>query len=342
MATATRTKNGTRPYALLRAGFPYLTTIGMRRVTWFPVDVAVGQEGRVYSLNRTQGAGGDIRRINWDDEDLGNFGVGEFVWPAAFAIDEDENFYVVDEAENDVTILNKDGEVLNTWGEAGSGEGQFDRPGGIAFDGDGDLVISDAMNNRIQRFTRDGKFLQAFGSAGDGDGQLNMPAGVAVDENGDVYVADFRNDRVQRFSADGEFKMSFGSSGSGDGELNRPMGVAVDPDGDVYVADWGNNRVQQFDQTSRYVYKFTGNATLSKMGRRYIENSARVLRMREMTKLEETEVLRSPRSCVIDDEGRLLIADFGSHRIQVYKKEAYPLDETEISPPLDAPDLYTV
>jgi DNA-binding beta-propeller fold protein YncE len=342
MATATRTRNGTRPYALLRAGFPYLTTIGMRRVTSGLVDVVVGQEGRVYSLNRDGGSGGDIRRINWDDEDLGAFGGDQFVWPAAFAIDEEENFYVVDEGDNDVTILNSDGEVLNTWGEAGSREGQFDRPGGIAFDGDGNLVISDAMNNRVQRFTRDGKFLQAIGSAGDGDGQLNMPAGVAVDENGDVYVADFRNDRVQRFSADGEFRMSFGSSGSGDGELNRPMGVSVDPDGDVYIADWGNNRVQQFDQTGRYVYKFTGNATLSKMGRRYIETSARVLRIREMTKLEETEVLRSPRSCLIDPEGRLLIPDFGSHRIQVYKKEAYALSESEIAPPMDAPDLYTV
>ena len=44
----------------------------------------------------------------------------------------------------------------------------------------------------------------------------------------------------------------------------------------------------------------------------------------------------------MDDEGRLLIPDFGSHRIQVYKKEAYALTKTDISPVMDSPDLYTV
>ena len=31
-----------RPYGLLRAGFPFLKTLGMRRVTNMPMDVAVG------------------------------------------------------------------------------------------------------------------------------------------------------------------------------------------------------------------------------------------------------------------------------------------------------------
>ena len=83
--TTSETHNGTRPYALLRAGFPYLTTIGMRRVTWFPVDVAVGKEGRVYTLDRTQGSGGYIRRINWVDEDLGSFGAGDLTWPSSWS-----------------------------------------------------------------------------------------------------------------------------------------------------------------------------------------------------------------------------------------------------------------
>ena len=32
-----------RPYGLLRAGFPFLKTLGMRRVTDSPMDVAVGR-----------------------------------------------------------------------------------------------------------------------------------------------------------------------------------------------------------------------------------------------------------------------------------------------------------
>jgi DNA-binding beta-propeller fold protein YncE len=344
MVIAAKPENATdtRPHALLRAGFPYLTTIGMRRVTWFPVDVAVGKEGRVYTLDRTQNSGGYIRCINWDDEDLGAFGGSELTWPSSFVVDEDENFWITDEAKNQVIVIDREGTLLKSWGEKGSDEGQFDRPGGITFDNDGNVVVSDAINGRVQRYTRDGELLQTIGSQGSGDGELDSPAGLAVDERGDIYVADWGNHRVSQFTADGTFKQTMGKHGSVDGELNRPAGICVDSDGDVYVADWGNNRVVQFDQNGRYVYKFTGNSTLSKMGRRYIETSPRVLRIREMGKLEELEVLRAPRSCLMDSENRLLIPDFGSHRIQVYKKEAYPLTETEIAPVMETVDLYTV
>ena len=52
----------TFPYALLRAGFPYFTTLGMRRVTTSCMDIAIGGEGRLYVLCRDDGQGGPIRR----------------------------------------------------------------------------------------------------------------------------------------------------------------------------------------------------------------------------------------------------------------------------------------
>ncbi len=169
-----------------------------------------------------------------------------------------------------------------------------------------------------------------------------MPWGVAVDDLGDVYVVDWRNDRVQKFSADGPFIMKFGRSGSGEGEFNRPAGIAVDSHGDIYVADRGNHRVQLFDHTGRYVEQFLGDATLSRSGRVYILANPKVLRAREMTTLEQSKRLRGPASVRLDNEGRMYIPDFGSHRIQVYKKEAYPLTEADIWPEQKAPFLYTV
>ncbi len=53
-----------------------------------------------------------------------------------------------------------------------------------------------------------------------------------------------------------------------------------------------------------------------------------------MADLEATRRLRAPISVRVDDEGRMFVPDFGSHRIQVYKKEAYALAENEIAPPL--------
>ncbi len=168
-----------------------------------------------------------------------------------------------------------------------------------------------------------------------------MPWGVAVDEIGDVYIADWRNDRVQKFGADGEFIFEFGGSGGEDGEFNRPSGVMVDGDGDIYVADWRNHRVQLFNKEGRFVEKFTGDATLSKQARNYMITNLTALRLREMTSLEPQKRLRWPTSVAIDGQGRMYVADYGSHRVQVYKKEVHPLGPDEIAPELRSPTLYT-
>ncbi len=335
-----------RPFGLLRAGFPYVKTIGMRRVTNFPLDVAIGKDGTLYVLCRSAG-GAQIARVSYDDDDLGpisGYGTddGKFQLPAAIILDRDENLVVSDEGLHRITVLNTQGEFLAKWGEPGEGPGQLNRPSGIAFDLEGNLYISDTMNHRIQKFTRDGTPLLAWGRQGHGVGELDMPWGIAVDEVGDVYVADWRNDRVQKFTADGQFVLAIGRTGGGDGELSRPSGVAVDPDGDVYVADCGNDRVQLFNAEGRYVDKFIGDATLSKSGRNYMLTNARPNRLREMANLELQKRFRSPKSVRVDGQGRMYVADYGSYRVQIYQKEAIPLEPDQIIPPVRSPSLMTV
>ena len=330
-----------RPHALLRSGFPYYMTIGMRRVTSNPVAIAFNSDGdHIYILCRG-GLGLHVRITNWADENLGTIGNGQFVLPAGMIIDKNNQIFVSDEGSNKITSLNHEGEVLGEWGKHGSGEGELDRPSGIAFDADENIYVADSMNHRIQKFTKDGSFLSSFGGFGDGDGEFNMPWGVTVDEEGSVYVADWRNDRVQKFDANGGFLMKFGTSGDGKGEFNRPTGVAVDSDGDIYVVDWGNDRVQLFNPEGRFVEQFIGEANLSISARTYVLANPTTLRLRDMADLEATRRLRAPISATIDAEGRLFIPDYGSHRVQVYKKEAYPLSETEIAPELRNPVLFT-
>ena len=89
-----------RPFGLLRAGFPYLKTLGMRRITNFPADVAFGAEGRVYILLRTEVAS-NIRVWHFDDAEsltddlvgIGAFGKddGQMTWPVQIIADADEN-----------------------------------------------------------------------------------------------------------------------------------------------------------------------------------------------------------------------------------------------------------
>ena len=331
-----------RPYALLRAGYPYHATLGMRRVTQNPVDIAFGDGGMLFVLCRQRDIGNNIRRINWDDEDLGTFGSGHLEWPVTLLRDRDGVFYVSDEARHSVIMFGPDEEFLSAWGTRGAGPGQFDRPSGMAFDAQEDLYVSDTLNHRVQKLTKDGRYISEFGSFGEGEGQLNMPWGIAVDDEGMILVSDWRNDRVQRFTPEGEFVMSFGSSGSGRGEFSRPSGVEVDMHGDIYVADRGNHRIQLFDPGGRYVWQFTGDATLSKIGRIYIQNNVAALRARETVSTEQERKLLSPASVRIGPDGLMYAPDFGRHRVQVYKKEAYPLSEGQIEPPRKSPTLFTV
>lgn len=336
-----------KSYGLLRAGFPYLTTLGMRRVTTNCMDLAFGDDRRLFVLCRTDGAGGEIRRINWEDQDLDVIGSG-FVWPVQIIRDANEIFYVSDEGNHTISMWDCDGDSKGKWGEEGSEDGQLNRPSGIVFDNDGNLVVADTMNHRIQTFTPDGKFIKKFGTFGSSEGQLNMPWGVAVDDEGTIIVSDWRNDRIQRFTANGEYIDSFGnraSEGFEEGLLNRPAGVTVDHHGDIYVADRGNHRIVQYDKNGRYVDRFIGDSVLSKSGRTYVMSNAKALTVREMAPLEPTKRLRGPASVRFEGNGEnslMYIPDFGSHRVQIYKKEAYELSSDEIWEKPKSPFLFTV
>ncbi len=333
-----------RPYGLLRAGFPYLKCLSMRRTTNFPIDIALGKEGRLYIMCRSTGTA-MIRKYNVDDEDLGTLGrygrgEGQFTWPVTITSDSDENLYVSDEFLNRIVAFNKEGEHLRTWGEHGTAPGQLNGPAGIALDPDENLYVVDSLAHRVQKFTKAGTFLLQWGCYGTGEGEFNMPWGLAVDELGDVYVVDWRNDRVQKFTAEGDFLFTFGTSGDGNGEFNRPAGIDVDLHGDIYVADTGNDRVQLFNAEGRYVQKFLGDATLSKVARDYMMTNASPNRMRDMADLEPQKYLRKPKSVTVSEEGLMFVPDNGSYRVQVYQKDAIPLTEQEFSPPRRSATLH--
>jgi DNA-binding beta-propeller fold protein YncE len=322
----------------------------MRRITNFPVDVAFGRDDTVYILLRTEGAASirvwsidDAEQLSGDLVQIGGYGTGDgqFEWPVQIVCNEDGDLFVSDEANHRITRFKEDGEFVAKWGAEGTGTGEFKGPAGIAFDPDGNLVVVDSQNHRVQRFTAGGEYLGGFGSYGSEPGQFDLPMGVHVDELGYVYVVDWGNNRVQKLSAEGEPVMVIGQAGAEDGEFNRPMGVAVDGHGDIYVCDWGNNRIQLFNQEGRYIWKFLGDASLSRVSRTYMMTNAMPNRLREMGKLEEEKYLRRPRSVRVDKEFRLFIPDYESYRVQIYLKDAIPLDEDKMAAPIRNPTLAT-
>ncbi len=337
-----------RPHGLLRAGYPYLKTLGMRRVSNFPADVAFGENGKIYILMRSEGTA-QIRIWSIEDSDqltdelqeFGRYGTGdgELIWPVQIITNNDGHIFVSDESTNRITRFDEAGEFVSKWGSTGDGDGEFDGPAGIAFDPEGNLAVVDSKNHRIQRYTPEGEYIDGFGSHGTQPGEMDLPWGLHVDERGDVYVADWGNNRFQVFSGDGELKNVVGSAGAGESEFDRPTGIAVDGHGDIYVADWGNDRVQMFNAEGRYIWTFRGDASLSRVARTYMLTNAVPNRHRETGRMEQEKYLRRPRSVRIDDEFRLFIADYESYRIQVYQKEFIPLDRTQYADALRNPTL---
>ena len=165
----TETAAGSDYEVLLRAGFPYEKTLGMRRITWYPIDIEVGPENEVHCLGRFD-VGGSIRTVSWADKDLGGIG-GGWTWPSGMAQDQDGRLFISDEGAHNITILRTDGEEVARWGEYGTDEGQLNKPSHMVFDRNGDLLISDTQNHRIQKFSADGKFISTFGSFGSEGGR---------------------------------------------------------------------------------------------------------------------------------------------------------------------------
>ena len=301
-----------------------------------PVDVAIAADGTAYVANRSREDRPDGLRISvvtLDEVYISEFashgkGDGQFIWPSSIALDGKNNVYVSDEWLNRITVFNKDGEFLANWGKPGTGDGELNQPAGIAISGD-TLLLTDSHNHRVQKFGLDGTFQGKFGGFGTGQGQFNLPWGISIDRNGLVYVADWRNDRIQQFNMDGEWQATFGQSGANVGQFKRPASVCTDEDGDIYIADWQNNRVQVLSPDGRFIAQLRGDHVLSQWGREKLISNPDMLRQRAVAFANDggnfEREFAQPCSVKIDDQGRLVVVENWSGRIQVYIKAKEPV-----------------
>lgn len=329
----------TQKTELLRYDFTLGLSAMEGRGFYYPTDTVIGDNGRLYVINRSLESvdrGVRVTMCDLDSEYYGTFGSygegdGQFIWLTSGAKDSKGRIFLTDEYLHRITTFDANGNFLRVWGTHGSAEGELDGPCGIAFDAEDNIYVSDTYNNRVQKFLSNGIYVAGFG-----DGALSMPWGLTVAPNGDVYVADWGNDRIARFTADGEFVAAYGKAGRGEGQLVKPASVAVDADGNMYVADWGNERVQVFDHDGNFVQILRGEATLSKWAINFLNINREEGEARTRADLELDieffdaddphevsshieKYFWSPMSVKLDGEGRLFVTESNRHRIQVYR-----------------------
>jgi DNA-binding beta-propeller fold protein YncE len=297
-----------------------------------PVDLAVGRDGRLYVVSRSDPNNGPMGGLrvtvcSIDEDYYGEFAEygtadGKLIWPTSVAVDSRDNVYVSDEHRNDVQVFGPDRQLRLKFGSPGDGPGQLNRPSGLAIGADDTVFVVDSLNHRVQTFAPDGTPLGTWGRLGSGPGELDLPWGIALDRAGDVYVADWRNDRVQKLTPDGRFLGSYGSRGSGEGQLRRPAGVGVDEDGNVYVADWGNERVQVFAADGRPRATLIGDCVPGKWATEQLLTTPEVLEERASCDLTPERLFWGPIAIDFAPDGRVLILDSCRHRIQVYWRDS--------------------
>ena len=194
-----------------------------------------------------------------------------------------------------ITVLDKDGGRVKSFGTHGHRKGQLECPQDFAITSKGTLLVVDGRNDRVQEFTMDGEYVSCVGSLGDGPLQFNYPTAIAINRTtGQVCIADCDNHRVQVLNADLTFSHMFGSRGSGQGQFDKPCGVGIDIQGFVYVADMLNNRIQQFTAEGKWLSSFG-------------------------TKGSEPGRLTFPRDITVDDDDLLYVCEgHPNYRISVF------------------------
>ena len=173
--------------------------------------------------------------------------------------------------------FDREGTLLNSWGEVGTGPGQFHLPHGIALDSDENVIVADRENDRLQFFTRDGAYIAEWTD-------VLRPTDIAVDAEGLVYVSElwrpveqgqgsFRNGypdtdlpgRVSVFYPDGSLAARWGADSENrcaPGNFIAPHGLALDSKGSLYVAEvsssFGSNpcRIGKDEALAHQLQKF--------------------------------------------------------------------------------------
>jgi DNA-binding beta-propeller fold protein YncE len=160
--------------------------------------ITAGKDGVIYAVDRARPrvfvilAGEQTREMNHP-------GVEGTEWKVQdITADEAGNVYVLSSQGVAVTVLDRDGKLLRSFGLYGPREHEFSFPTGMCIGPDDNLWIVDSFKQELKVFSLAGEFLFRWGRTGPGEGELFYPVDVAFGER-TLYVLEKGASRLQAF-----------------------------------------------------------------------------------------------------------------------------------------------
>jgi DNA-binding beta-propeller fold protein YncE len=220
------------------------------------------------------------------------------------AISPDDEIFVIDKTAR-IQVFNHRGEFLRGWKTPQAANG---KPTGASIDPTtGNLLVADTHYFQFLTYTPQGELLAEKtigGINGSEPGQFGWVTDIARAPDGTLYLAEYGEfDRIYKYSPEGDYIDRFGEHGDGPLQFSRPQTLAVDDEGLLWISDSCNHRIQVVDWRSS---KPQSVAILGSEG-------------------AEPGQLLYPYGMKLISANRLLVSEFGGHRVQCWQRDGRPL-----------------
>lgn len=126
------------------------------------------------------------------------------IFASSFALDgERERFYILDQVNSRIWIVDPNGSFIGYIGSFGNDEGQLTRGGSIICGQDGTIYVTDRYQGRVLAFDSEGEFISNIDLVDMQNDRLVIPIGLAIDSDNILYVASTESARIHVFRITG-------------------------------------------------------------------------------------------------------------------------------------------
>ncbi|HNY10426.1 MAG TPA: hypothetical protein PKK26_02435 [Candidatus Wallbacteria bacterium] len=133
---------------------------------------------------------------------VGNITYNNNICPVDFAVDAEDNLYILDDKNFKVNVYNKTGVFSFSFGSFGRRSGRFQSPSRIVVDRLKRIIVTDSERNEAMVFSANGEYFEAYGDVLGTNALVHY--GIYADMHEKIHILDFTGN--QHYSVPYEFQ----------------------------------------------------------------------------------------------------------------------------------------